>query len=172
MWQRTKRLLASCIVIPTAVGLAGCAAPPRALHWHASGITQSLPIGQYPTVWAGVPLDNTSSDTLTLESIKVTDAQNFAVSPAVVVVVHPGDYIDWYAPPGTAAMQTELAHSTPVRGFRLPPHTKDRYQAVIPLRVRSLGRGASITGARATYRLRGRSWTETWTERSSLRPPR
>ena len=143
LWHRTKRLLVTCTAVATPVGHARCAAPPRALHWHASGITQSLPIRQYLIFFSGFTVFYTSDDTVTLESIEVTDPENFTVSPAVVVVVHPSDRIDWYAPPGTAAMQSELAHSMPVRGFRLPPHTKDRYQAVIPLAAVSGSTGAT-----------------------------
>lgn len=151
--------------------LSGCAAAPHALGLHDTGVTQSLPLAEYPDVWAAVPLDDGTDEPVTIRSLALTGARNIRHGRPFVIEVRPNGYIDWYAPPGTTAMRAEIANRVPLAGFRVPAHTRHRFEAVVLLRPRDTGRTASITGATVTYTSGGHEWTETWVERSSLRGP-
>lgn len=170
MMRRGCRLGAT-LLIAGAVGglLAGCASPPRALGWHDTGVTQSLPMTTYPQVWAGVPLDNGSARPLTLETLHLNGVRNLVVGKPFVITVTSGEFIDWYSPPGERRMQPELRTRRPYAGFVVPPDSENRYEAVVLLEARRTDVAASITGATATYVQDGHEWGETWTEHSSLR---
>jgi hypothetical protein len=160
---------AAAAVVALGGALAGCASSPRALGLHDTGVTQSLPVSQYHRVWFGVPLNNSSDRRVTIRSLELTRAQNLRTGTPFVIDIADGDSIDWYSPPGTKAMQAEVARRVPLVGFRVPAHSKDRYEAVVLVTARSTGAAASTTGAVVGYESGGHYWEETWKERSSLR---
>jgi hypothetical protein len=163
---RAVALLATGVALLGA--LAGCAVAPRSLGLRDTTITQSLPIGRYREVWLGVPLNNATGAPITMRSLALTGVRNLTVGTPFVIEIQPGGVIDWYAPPGTKAMQAEVSRRRPFAGFVVPPHSKRRFQAVVLVRAGTTGRAASTTGAVVGYS-GGLRWNETWTERSALR---
>jgi hypothetical protein len=156
------------LALPLTVSSCASGSPSHALGLHDTGITEGLPMPEYRDAWFGIPLNNSTNNTVEIESMRLTDATNLDVGPAFVVDIAHGDYIDWYAPPGTKQMQLEVARRVPLAGFTIPPHTHGRYEAVVLATARDRGAAASTTGGRIRYKTTGHDWDETWVERGNL----
>lgn len=172
--QRVQGLtcIAALLVLPFMIS--GCAPlpPAHAMQLHNTYIVEGLPQPEYEEAWYGVPLDNVTDSVVVIQSMRLSQTSNLVAGKPFVVNITNGDYIDWYAPPGTKRMQAEVANSVSIVGFEIPPHTRGRFQAIVLAKAREQTKAASVSGAVIQYEIDGHSQQETWLERASLTAPR
>lgn len=164
--------ITALLALPFVIG--GCAQTPsaHALRLHDSHIVEGLPQPQYEEAWYGVPLDNDATSAVKIESMQLLDASNLVVGKPFIVDIAHGDYIDWHAPPGTKRMQIEIANRMPLVGFRIPPQTRGRFEAVVLVRNRGRSAASAVSGSVIRYEIDGHDQQETWLERASLTAPK
>jgi hypothetical protein len=116
------------------------------------GFTVSTPWSA-DAVWAGIELENRTGFPITLHAVEARTAVNVTVLDARVIRPHESHLMLLHSPL-TPDIQAAIDDSSPVEGFVLPPHSRDRFQIAVLFRPRARGE-AMIARTAITYSLWG-----------------